>query len=159
MIQTKHLRCLSVVMAGVLAVATTAALAHGNVVPQPVETEGLKPLPEGQWLTENPYRGNKTAIEIGDSGFNENCARCHGLQAISGGIAPDLRELGPEYDEYFIGHVRNGVHRNGMTYMPAFEGVLSQEAMWAIRSYIDKRYYEYNDKNLDDLYKQADEQS
>ena len=46
-----------------------------------------------------------------------------------------------------------------MTYMPKFEGVLSQEAMWAIRSYVDKRHYEYNDKNLDELYEQADSAS
>jgi len=145
------------IIAGVaLSLIAGVVFAHGNTTPQPVETDGLKPIPDGQWLSENPYRGNKTAIEIGSSGFNENCARCHGLQAMSGGIAPDLRELGPEFDEYFINHVRNGVQRNGMTYMPKFEGVLSQEAMWAIRSYIDKRYYEYNDKNLDELYEQAD---
>lgn len=110
----------------------------------------------GQWLEDNPYRGNRQAIEIGASAFGQNCARCHGLDAVSGGIAPDLRELGPEYDEYFIAKVRSGVQRNGMTYMPAFENVLSQEAMWAIRSYIDKRHYEYNDKDLADLYGQAD---
>jgi len=142
-----------------LTLVANIALAHGDATPQPVDTEGLAPIEQGQWLTENPYRGDKAAIEIGASGYNSNCARCHGLQAISGGIAPDLRELGPEFDEYFINRVRNGVQRNGMTYMPKFEGVLSQEAMWAIRSYIDKRHYEYNDKNLDELYGQADSAS
>ena len=136
-----------------------AALAHGDVVPQAVDTEGLKSLPEGEWLDENPYRGNKQAIEIGSSAYGQNCARCHGLEAVSGGIAPDLRELGPEYDDYFIGKVRGGVQRNGMTYMPAFEGTLSQDAMWAIRAYIDKRHYEYNDKDLAKLYEQAEDGS
>ena len=79
------------------------ALAHGDVTPQAVKTDGLKKLVD-KWQQENPYRGNKRAIEIGDSAFNQNCARCHGLGAISGGIAPDLRYLpeGLEGDEWFL---------------------------------------------------------
>jgi cytochrome c-550 PedF len=154
--KTFNTRVLPHALASLCLVFATGVFAHGDVIPQSVDTEGLDILPEGQWLEDNPYRGNRQAIEIGASAFGQNCARCHGLDAVSGGIAPDLRELGPEYDEYFIGKVRSGVQRNGMTYMPAFEGVLSQEAMWAIRSYIDKRHYEYNDKDLADLYGQAD---
>lgn len=116
----------------------------------------LPDMPDGKWLSENPYRGSKLAIEKGKSAYNNNCARCHGIRMISGGLAPDLRELGPQWDEYFIGHIRNGVQRNGVTYMPGFEGVLDQKTMWEIRSYIDKRHYDLKDKNLDDLYKQWD---
>ena len=59
--------------------------------------------------------------------------------AVSGGIAPDLRylERGDEMDEFFIGKVRNGVTRNGAVYMPPFEGMLTQEAMWAIRAWLE----------------------
>ena len=112
--------------------------AHGDGAPQPVDTTGLDPLGE-QWLTTNPYRGNETAIKIGASGYNSNCARCHGLEAKSGGLAPDLRFLptDEESDAWFIGRVRKGVHQNGVTRMPKFEGLISQEAMWAIRSYVD----------------------
>src|SRR4051794_2455968 len=66
--------------------------AHGNVTPQAVDTTGLAPLGE-EWRSANPYSGNALALQIGASGFNQNCARCHGLEAISGGIAPDLRRL------------------------------------------------------------------
>jgi hypothetical protein len=61
------------------------------------------------------------------------------LGAVSGGISPDLRKLpeGLEGDEWFIMRVRNGVVRNGMTYMPSFENIFSQEAMWTIRSWLD----------------------
>lgn len=116
----------------------SGALAHGDGAPQPVDTEGLDALGEA-WLTENPYKGNELAIEIGSSGYNSNCARCHGLDAKSGGIAPDLRWLEDdlEGDEWYIYRVRNGAIRNGVTYMPRFEGLLSQEAMWAIRAYIN----------------------
>jgi hypothetical protein len=71
-------------------VSTPEVFAHGDVVPQAVDTTGLKNLGAG-WQAANPFRKDKTAIRIGDSAFNQNCARCHGLGAISGGIAPDLR--------------------------------------------------------------------
>ena len=120
-----------------LALACSAQLfAHGDVQPQAVNTDALEQLGE-EWLIENPYIGDEKAIEIGASAYNSNCARCHGLEAVSGGIAPDLRELhNTDDDEYFIGRARNGVQRNGVTYMPKFEGILSQEAMWAIRAYL-----------------------
>lgn len=116
------------------------AKAHGDGAPQPVDTEGLKELGD-EWLQENPYKGDKLAIEIGERGYTSNCARCHGLDAKSGGIAPDLRYLEDDADgdAWYINRVRKGYHQNGVTKMPTFEGLISQEAMWAIRSYIDSR--------------------
>ena len=117
----------------------THVYAHGDVTPQPIDTTGLKSLGE-KWLEENPYRGNERAIEIGSSGYNQNCARCHGLQVISGGLSPDLRylEAGNEGDAWYIERVRNGARKSdGTTIMPKFEGLISQEAMWAIRSYVE----------------------
>src|SRR5919205_4072684 len=75
--------------------AGTAAWGHGDVVPQAVNTAGLPSL-GGDWREENPFRANDAAIRIGTSAYNQNCARCHGLEAISGGIAPDLRKLDNE---------------------------------------------------------------
>ncbi len=142
-------------LVAMLAIGTCVYVAaHGNVTPQPVDTTGLAPLGE-EWRSVNPYSGNPAAVEIGSSGFNQNCARCHGLEAISGGIAPDLRKLDNECagmkdkagrdgcvkdnDDYMITTVRHGRTRNGAVYMPPFEGVLSQEAMWAIKSYLESR--------------------
>ena len=122
-----------------LAVLSTAVFAfgHGSVTPQAVDTKGLKTLGT-EWLSENPYKDDKLAQEIGEHGYSENCARCHGLGAVSGGIAPDLRYLdkGIEGDEWFMERIRGGAVRNGNVYMPPFEGILSQEAMWAIRTYV-----------------------
>ncbi len=120
------------------------ALAHGNVTPQPIDTTGLPQLGDG-WRDVNPYRGTPNqdlAQKIGASGFNQNCARCHGLDAESGGIAPDLRYLdkGADGDQWFLNRIRHGYTQNGMTKMPPFEGILSQEAMWSIRTYLDSRY-------------------
>jgi len=127
-------------VAGSVSLVAVEAFAHGDVAPQPVDTKGLPKL-KGP-LTENPYRGKpayKKAIEIGGSAFNQNCARCHGLGAVSGGIAPDLRSLpeGKEGDEFFQMRIRNGSVRNGVTYMPAFGQIFNEEAIWAIRSYLD----------------------
>ena len=114
--------------------------AHGDVTPQPIDTKGLPELKEGDWLNENPYRGNALAQEIGSSGYNQNCARCHGLQVISGGMAPDLRYLEKNKvgDEWYMERIRHGARKpDGVTMMPAFEGLINQEAMWAIRTYIE----------------------
>lgn len=119
--------------------ASVQCYAH-DVTLQPVDTAGLDPLGP-DWRTENPYRGNELALKIGTSGYNQNCARCHGLEAISGGIAPDLRSLEKDKngDTWFINRIRHGATINGAYKMPPFEGLLSQEAMWAIRTFIDSR--------------------
>ena len=132
----QHLAAIATTL--LLAAGAPQVLAHGDVVPQAVDTTGLKNLGT-DWQKSNPYRGDKTAIRIGDSAFNQNCARCHGLGAISGGIAPDLRYLpaGDEGDEVFLPRIRKGSVRDGRVYMPPFEGTLSQEAMWAIRTWLE----------------------
>jgi len=120
-----------------LVTVTTLGFTHGDVTPQPMDTEGLDKVSSD--VIVNPFRDNPKAIEIGKSGYNSNCARCHGLGAVSGGIAPDLRYLeagDDDTDEYFIGRVLEGAVRNGNVYMPPFEGILSNEAIWAIRSWI-----------------------
>ncbi|GAC1624190.1 MAG: cytochrome c-550 PedF [Nevskia sp.] len=118
------------------AAAGSVAFAHGDVNPQPVDVKGLPPLKGEQ--ASNPYAGNAKAIEIGSHAFGQNCARCHGLGAVSGGIAPDLRYLptDKDTDAYFKMRVTNGSVRNGTTYMPAFGAVFNEQAIWAIRSYI-----------------------
>ena len=113
------------------------AFGHGSVTPQAVDTKNLKSLGT-EWLSENPYKGDEKAIALGKYAYSENCARCHGLDGVSGGIAPDLRFLddGIEGDEWYMERVRGGAVRNGNVYMPPFEGILNQEAMWAIRAYL-----------------------
>lgn len=138
-------------------VGSGIAFAHGDVTPQPVDTSTL-PQVGAKWLEDNPYSKGQVqgeAVRVGASGYNQNCARCHGLEAISGGIAPDLRHLDDEctslaaeakknacfreVNDYFIGTVRRGRTRDGRVYMPPFEGMLSQEALWAIKTYLESR--------------------
>ena len=110
-----------------------------------VDTAGLPDVGE-DWLAENPYRDADhevwvRAIEVGESAYTQNCARCHGLGVISGGLAPDLRMLqAADYDdEWFAERFINGATQDGITKMPAFGDVLSQKTAWAIRTYIETR--------------------
>ncbi len=141
-------------------IATTAlssAWAHGDVTPQAVDTSTLPQL-GNKWHESNPYSSGPArseALRIGTSAYNQNCARCHGLEAISGGIAPDLRKLDSEcmgyadeakknacfkeMDDFFLATVWRGRTRDGRVYMPPFEGTLSQEAIWTIRTYLETR--------------------
>lgn len=126
------------IAAALLGLLSFPALPHGDVTPQAVDTTGLKKL-GNDWKDTNPFRKNPIAVRIGDSAYTQNCARCHGLGGVSGGIAPDLRRLPPgkEGDEIFLNRIRHGSTRDGRVYMPPFEGMLSQEAMWAIRSWLE----------------------
>lgn len=144
-------RILIAALIAAFSVMSSPAFAHGDVTPQAVDTKALPQLGE-QWRDQNPYRDNKEALRVGTSAYAQNCARCHGLDAISGGIAPDLRQLDrdclgqkddvkkqacyKENDNYFLTSVRRGKVRNGAVYMPPFEGVMNQEAFWAIKTYL-----------------------
>ncbi|MDL2336780.1 MAG: cytochrome c-550 PedF [Pseudomonadota bacterium] len=147
-------RRVGVALAAACLLSSHLAWSHGDVTPQAVDTHTLPELGD-EWRAENPFRGNAEAIRIGTSAYNQNCARCHGLEAISGGIAPDLRKIDADCsslkdavkkaqcvndtDMYFVTTVRNGRVRNGAVYMPKFEGVMSQEAMWSIKAYLETR--------------------
>lgn len=126
-------------VATVLLSGAGLACAHGNVTPQPVDTGSLPDMGRDA-LMENPFRvGNEhgelnaDAIEIGKSGYAGNCAGCHGIEAMSGGLTPDLRKLSEWDDEYFIGRVMNGTGRG----MPSFKNSLGQTAIWSIRTYLE----------------------
>lgn len=136
----------------VLALTSSFVLADENMVPQTEATKTLAAL-GSEWLDANPYSGQTEAVRVGAAEFGENCARCHGLEAKSGGIAPDLRLLDrdcldlsnnakkqacyKETDKYFMVSIRHGKVRNGNVYMPPFEGLLSQETMWSIKTYLE----------------------
>ena len=129
--------------------------AHGDVVPQAVKTEGLEPLGE-EWLDENPYRGNARAAEIGRTLFNQTCARCHGVDAVSRNMpGPDLTRLDKacrpiadpavrahclaDNDAYFLDSVQNGKVRVGVSHMPAWKTVLSPQLIWTLRTFVESR--------------------
>lgn len=145
MISSRHALRSSIVTVLLVAVSPIAFA-------QTVDTKSLSPLGE-KWRDDNPYRANKDAVKVGMSAYAQNCARCHGIDAVSGGIAPDLRQLDrdcvmlkdevkkqacyKDVDTYYATSVRRGKTRNGAVYMPPFEGMLNQEAIWSIKAYLE----------------------
>lgn len=137
------------------ALLAASALASEVAVAPAVSADGLPPLGE-TWRSENPYRGNPLAIELGQQAYGQACARCHGADAATNAApAPDLRQLNRycrrigdaelrsacmrDNDAYFAKTVRNGKIIVGVTHMPPWQGVLKQELAWAIQTFIEFR--------------------
>lgn len=132
-----------------------AAWAAPEAAKPTVDASGLPPLSK-DWLETNPYRGNAEIAEIGHQIFSQTCQHCHGPDA-DGSRAPaaDLRRLDAyciriedaslrdwclrDVDAYFLKSIRHGKKFVGTVHMPAWEGVLNQEQMWAIKTYIETR--------------------
>lgn len=130
-----------------------AALASEQAFRVEADTRALPALGSGL-REENPYRGNAAAVTVGAKAFEQACSRCHVL-ATSGGIGPDLRMLDVscrkiadearraaclrDQDHYFLKTVREGKTIVGVTHMPGWRDFLSQEAIWAVRTYIETR--------------------
>lgn len=137
--------------------ALWAGQARAEVPAAPVvDTSSLPAVPttaEG-WVEPNPLRGQAEAQRIGRDAFNQVCARCHGIDANgSRAPAPDLRRVGlacqrvseptwkarclADADAHFSRSVRQGKKKFGIEHMPAWEGVLSPQLSWAIRSFVE----------------------
>ncbi len=135
-----------------LAVAMGAVATHlgaqEDASPVPVDTAALPDLGPDQerWLTRNPYRADPAtyakAQQVGQEAFAKNCARCHGPDAVSAGIFPDLRYLDPleAGDTWFISRYHHGLKRDGKVLMPPLGETLGQKTGWAIRSWLDARH-------------------
>jgi len=145
-----HLFAAALLLAGL---AANAAFAGEQAFRVDVDTGALPAL--GSVLREeNPYRDNAAAVAVGALAFEQACSRCHVL-ATSGGIGPDLRMLDVscrkigdavrrasclrDQDHYFLKTVRDGKIIVGVTHMPAWRDFISQEGIWAIRTYIEFR--------------------
>jgi quinohemoprotein ethanol dehydrogenase len=81
-------------------------------------------------------KGGPDEIKQARTMFNGLCGSCHGLNAVSGGVVPDLRYLTPKKHEQFLGIVYGARINKGM---PSFNGVVPPEAVESIRQYILKR--------------------
>ncbi|MDD2872190.1 MAG: PQQ-dependent dehydrogenase, methanol/ethanol family [Azoarcus sp.] len=71
--------------------------------------------------------------------FNGFCANCHGLNAVSGGVVPDLRYLSTDSHLQFNAIVAGARAAKGM---PAFADAMLPEHMELIHQYIIKRAHD-----------------
>jgi mono/diheme cytochrome c family protein len=109
-------------------VAIAAVLASGAVV----EISALLAAP-----ATNPFEGRADLIEEGHGLFNQYCSHCHGPNAIQGERPRDLRRLtiryGQDAPSVFYQTVSHGRPDKGM---PVWTGVLSDEVLWRIFTYL-----------------------
>lgn len=92
------------------------------------------PLPELQEVT-----ADEKQLAYGKKVFSDNCEFCHGINAIGGGLVPDLRYAKPQVHKEWAAIVAGARSNKGM---PAFAGLLSAEEVEAIRQYVIKRSHE-----------------
>lgn len=142
-----------------MVLACSAVLLQAAETAAPVRADlltGLPPLGES-WRVDNPYRGDARIAQIGRGIYNEACARCHGVDGdATRHVGNDLRLLDiychrriedlatrahcvRDNDDFFKLSVLEGKTRVGVTHMPAWKGVLSQEAIWAIRTFLESQ--------------------
>ena len=89
------------------------------------------PVPELQEV-----KADAKTLAKGEDLFGNNCSYCHGLNAVGGGIIPDLRYLTPDKHQIFAGIVAGAKADRGM---PSFAGRLMPEEIEAIRQYVIKQ--------------------
>lgn len=132
------------------------ASAQEQALPPTTDLSTLPPLGT-EWRADNPYRGDARVAAVGRAIFGEACQRCHGVDAdASKSVGTDLRKVDiycyrriqdaaarracvRDNDHYFAQSVLKGKVRVGVVHMPAWEGVLSQEAVWSLRTFLESR--------------------
>ncbi|MFO1321451.1 MAG: c-type cytochrome [Burkholderiales bacterium] len=86
----------------------------------------------------NPFAGDKAIASEGGSLLNQYCSHCHGQWAEQGERPRDLRRLNLRYGDdaitTFYRTVNNGRLEKGM---PVWKGVLSEETLWKIYTFLE----------------------
>ncbi|NLG99260.1 MAG: c-type cytochrome [Chloroflexi bacterium] len=107
------------------------------------------PPPEFAQMT-NPMEGQADAATAGQEAYATNCASCHGNEAAGDGPAAgsldpkpaNLQNTAAETEpQYMYWVISEGGAAAGLSAsMPAFEGVLSEDAIWQIVTYLETTY-------------------
>jgi alcohol dehydrogenase (cytochrome c)/quinohemoprotein ethanol dehydrogenase len=84
-----------------------------------------------------PEPADTVSIARGESLFDAHCLVCHGENAISGGVIPDLRASTFLYNDSFYSIVLDGILQGAG--MVSFKAALSRDDATAIRNYIIHR--------------------
>lgn len=98
----------------------------------------------------NPFEGQADAATAGQQVFATNCTSCHGDTAAGDGPAGaaldpkpanlqnTAKETDPAYQHWVISEGGTAAGLNAS--MPAFKGVLSDDEVWQIVSYLEQTY-------------------
>ena len=104
----------------------------------------LPPLEDPLPAPEPPPRiDDPELIAHGKNGFNTRCGMCHGLDAVGGGVLPDLRLMSAQSHEQFYAIMLGGLHsERGMV---SFAAVLDAKDAEAIHAYIIDEAHKHRD--------------
>jgi mono/diheme cytochrome c family protein len=94
----------------------------------------LTRVPDNQRSRENPYTGRPDAIAAGAKLFRQNCANCHGSEALGTKKYPNLHseQVRSATDGELEWLLKNGSMKNGM---PSWSR-LPEQQRWQIVSYL-----------------------
>jgi mono/diheme cytochrome c family protein len=94
----------------------------------------------------NPFEDDAAAVDAGKQIYDINCASCHGPEGRGDGVAAASLDPKPEDlhltvqkagDDYMFWRIAKGGNFEPFnSVMPAWEGVLSDEEIWQLVSYI-----------------------
>ena len=91
-------------------------------------------------LPEPPaLKADEKTIAKGRELYNANCGMCHGPNAISGTVLPDLRYLTPEKHQMFAGILAGAFAQKGM---PSVMDKFTAEDVEAVHQYVIKRSHD-----------------
>ncbi|HUF76677.1 MAG TPA: PQQ-dependent dehydrogenase, methanol/ethanol family [Longimicrobiales bacterium] len=76
-------------------------------------------------------------LERGERLYSDNCVGCHGIDAVSGGIVPDLRRMSAQMHGQIGDIVLRGIR--APLGMPAFDDLLDEEDVRLIQGYVVQR--------------------
>ena len=132
------------VLSSVLLFSAACKVAPPGRMETAVATDVKRYLTVGGKSDRNPLAGNSDDVANGRKAFGSYCMVCHGLDGQNTGVpfadrmAPPVPSLASEsVQKYTDGQlhsiIQNGIYPSGM---PAAKGILSDEEIWAIVTYI-----------------------
>ncbi len=135
---------LALVLSGALLFSAACKVAPPGRMETTVASDVKRYLTVGGKKDQNPLAGNADDIANGRKAFGSYCTVCHGLDGQNTGVpfadrmAPPVPSLAsPPVQKYTDGQlhsiIQNGIYPSGM---PAAKGILSDDEIWAIVTYI-----------------------
>jgi mono/diheme cytochrome c family protein len=107
-----------------------------------------RPAPPAEFAgMTNPFEGDDAAATAGKATYDANCASCHGpegrgdgaaaasLDPPAGNLQETAAEAGDDYIHWRI--AKGGAFEPFNSSMPAWEGVLSDDQIWQLVTYIN----------------------